>query len=180
MKVKKSLQLCGSARQLGAKKCSPNPPPTKTLLLDLPLYVKALSAKNASGNVQTQIAVVVLRLPKKKPNKAAIVKLKNHSRASIPCAECARPNCDQVDHIGDSTAVVPRIAMARFNANAPKNLSELLIAAFFGALVFSGSDDFVTAMFRRCSSLARTVRASSRRESGSVASVISSSSVLAE
>jgi hypothetical protein len=90
-KTKKSRQSCGLAKQLGTKKCSANPPPAKRPPFGRVLYSKAPSPKNTTGKVQTQTAVPDQRLPTKTPNKAAMVRLRNHSRASIPAIECARP-----------------------------------------------------------------------------------------
>lgn len=114
MKTKKSRQSCGLDKQLGTKKCSANPPAAKRPPFGRVLYSKAPSPKNTTGKVQTQTAVLDQRLPTKIPNKAAMVRLRNHSRASIPAIECARPIRDHVDQIEDSTIAVPKIATTRF------------------------------------------------------------------
>jgi len=163
---------------LGKKKCSANPPPTRTLGLGLVLCSNAPSTKNDIGRVQTQTAALDQRLPIKMPNKTAIVRLNNHSRSSIPETECARPIRDHADHKGDSTTDVPKVAMARFNTNAPRNRSTLKTCESFCGILRSLAEVFVTIMFRRRSSSARIGRASSTRASASAASAISSSSLL--
>ena len=177
MKTKKSRQSWGLAKQLGTKKCSANPTPAKKRPFGRVLYSKAPSPKNTTGKVQTQTAVLDQRLPTKIPNKAAMVRLRNHSRASTPAIECARPIRDHADQIEDSTIAVPKIATTRFNTNAPRSRRSETTREFFFGVLRSVAGGF-TVMFRRRSSSART--ASSIRASASVASAIRSSSLLDE
>jgi hypothetical protein len=106
-----------SFTHFGAKKCWGRLLPTNRLLLLLVLYSKTRNAKNAAGNIQTHIALLVgQRLQTKKPNKAAIVQFKNHDLISTSDNERAWPICDQMD---DSMIAVPKSAMHKFRRNSP-------------------------------------------------------------
>jgi hypothetical protein len=79
-----------SSKQFGAKKCSETLLPANMLLVLVVMYRKTSNAKNVTGNTQTHSALLVRqRLQTKNPSKAASVRLKSHSLASIPDNERA-------------------------------------------------------------------------------------------